>query len=134
MKLRLRLPIFATVALPLISFVAPSLARDSTPLNCNNPQTTAEMNLCASQEYQAADQKLNSVYRALKPKLNKQQQQRITDAQIAWIKFRDASCAYEKGQFEGGTLAGPTGTTCLARVTQQRTKELEGYLRDINNR
>ena len=138
MKLSLRLLILIAIALPLLDVaIAPSLAQDSsqrTPqVNCD-PQTTGEMNICASREYQAADKKLNSAYQALKSKLDKQQQKRITNAQLAWIKFRDATCAYERGQFEGGTMAGPIGTSCLAKITQQRTKELERYLQDINNR
>lgn len=140
MKLRSRLPILAATALSLLGVaIAPSLAQDSwqriaQQVNCDSPQTTMEMNICTSREYQAADRKLNSVYQALRPRLSRQQQKRMTDAQLAWIKFRDATCAYERGQFEGGTMAGPIGTSCLARITQQRTKELEGYLQDINNR
>jgi uncharacterized protein YecT (DUF1311 family) len=139
MKLRLQLLILVAIALPLLDVaIAPSLAQDSsqqTPqVNCDSPQTTVEMNICASREYQVADKKLNSAYQALRSRLDGQQQKRITDAQLAWIKFRDATCAYERGEFQGGTAAGPTGTSCLARVTQQRTKELEGYLQDANNR
>lgn len=139
MKLRLRLLIVVALALPLLDVaIAPSLAQDSsqrTPqVNCDSLQTTVEINICASREYQAADKKLNSAYQALRSRLDRQQQKRITDAQLAWIKFRDATCAYEGGEFEGGTAAGPIETSCLARTTQQRTKELEGYLQDINNR
>ncbi len=139
MKLRLRLLIPVAIALPLLSIaVVPSLAQDSSQrmqqVNCDSPQTTVEINICASREYQAADKKLNSAYQALRSRLDRQQQKRITDAQLAWIKFRDATCAYEGGVFQGGTAAGPIGTSCLARITQQRTKELEGYLQDINNR
>lgn len=140
MKLCLQLPILAAFALPLLGVaIAPSFAQSSSQLltqrvNCDSPQTTTEMNICAGREYQVADRKLNSVYQALRSKLSGQQQKRMTDAQLAWIKFRDATCAYERGQFEGGTMAGPVGTSCLARITQQRTKELEGYLQDINNR
>jgi len=139
MKLRSRLLIIVAIALPLLDVaVIPSLAQNSSQpvqqINCDSPQTTAEMNICASREYQAADKKLNTTYQALKSRLNRQQQQRITDAQLAWIKFRDATCAYERGVFQGGTAAGPIGTSCLARITQQRTKDLERYLQDVNNR
>ncbi|TAG50560.1 MAG: hypothetical protein EAZ28_32605, partial [Oscillatoriales cyanobacterium] len=30
--------------------------------NCKSPQTTLDQNLCSSQEFQAADKKLNQVY------------------------------------------------------------------------
>lgn len=140
MKLSLRLLIFVAIA-PCVALrcaIAPGLSQDSsqrTPqVNCDSPQTTVEMNICASREYQVADKKLNSAYQSLKSRLDRQQQKRVTDAQLAWIKFRDATCAYERGEFEGGTATGPVETSCLARTTQQRTKELERYLQGINNR
>lgn len=102
-------------------------------VNCDSPQTTVEVNICASREYQTADKKLNSAYQALRSKLDRQQQKRITDAQLAWIKFRDATCAYEGGEFEEGTAAGSVETSCLARTTRQRTKEVEGYFQATNN-
>lgn len=100
--------------------------------NCQSPQTTADMNMCASQEFQAADKKLNQVYQQLQSKLKSKQQQRLTAAQRSWLKFRDDSCNYEMGQFEGGTLAGSTYGYCRARVTQERVKDLEGYLKQAS--
>lgn len=131
---------FALVSLPLLSIaLLPSLAQGSSQriaqgVDCNNPQTTAAMRICANGKYEAADQKMNQVYQALKAKLDTNQQKRLTDAQLPWIKFRDTTCAFEGGQFEGGTLAGPTRLSCLAKVTQQRAQDLEGFLRDVNNR
>ncbi len=100
--------------------------------NCKSPQTTADMNMCSSQEFQAADKKLNQVYQQLQAKLKGQQKQRLTVAQRSWLKFRDDSCNYEMGQFEGGTLAGSTYGYCRARVTQERVKDLEDYLKQAS--
>jgi uncharacterized protein YecT (DUF1311 family) len=102
--------------------------------NCSNPQTTLEMNICAGRDYLAADQKLNQIYRQIQANLSRRQKERMIDAQLAWIKFRDANCAYERGQYEGGSLATPTQTACLARMTQQRVKELELVYSTIMNR
>jgi uncharacterized protein YecT (DUF1311 family) len=96
--------------------------------NCKSPQTTLDQNLCSSQEFQAADRKLNQVYQQLQAKLNSTQKQRLIVAQRTWLKFRDESCNYEKGQFEGGSLAASTYVYCRARVTQERIKDLERYL------
>ncbi len=132
---RLWLGVFAALVLPFSSEAAPSLAQSSgSQVNCASPETTRDMNICADREYRAADRKLNQTYQALKSKLSGQQQQRMTAAQLAWVKFRDANCAYARGEFEGGTAAGPVGTYCLARTTEQRTKDLSGYLQDVNNR
>jgi uncharacterized protein YecT (DUF1311 family) len=100
--------------------------------NCKSPQTTADMNMCSSQEFQAADKKLNQVYQQLQSKLKSKQKQRLTVAQRSWLKFRDDSCNYEMGQFEGGTLAGSTYGYCKARVTQARVKDLEDYLKQAS--
>ena len=100
--------------------------------NCKSPQTTLDMNICSSQEFKAADTKLNQLYQQLRPKLNSKQQQRLTAAQRSWVKFRDETCDYEAGKFEGGTLAAPTYGYCRARVTQQRVKDLEDYLKEAS--
>jgi uncharacterized protein YecT (DUF1311 family) len=138
MSLKLRVITVSALILPLWNFaISPSFAQDNKQkitqqVNCKNPQTTMEMSFCAERDYQAADRKLNQVYRQLQAKLSGKQKQRMTNAQLAWIKFKDANCAYEGGQFEGGTIAGPIGTSCLARMTEQRTKELEEYLQDTS--
>ncbi len=31
-------------------------------------------------------------------------------------------------------MANPTGTSCLAGMTEKRTKELENYLQDLDSR
>jgi len=100
--------------------------------NCKSPQTTLDMNMCSSQEFKAADTKLNQLYQQLRAKLNSKQQQKLTVAQRTWIKFRDETCNYEAGQFEGGSLAPSTYGYCRARVTQERVKDLEDYLKQAN--
>ncbi len=96
--------------------------------NCKSPQTTVDMTLCSTQEFKAADTKLNQLYQQILPKINSKQKQRLTAAQRTWVKFRDETCDYSAGNFEGGTLAPPVYISCKARVTQQRVKDLEGYL------
>ncbi|MEG3860187.1 lysozyme inhibitor LprI family protein [Microcoleus sp. herbarium12] len=96
--------------------------------NCKSPQTTVDMSICSTQEFEAADKKLNQVYQQILPKLNSKQKQRLTVAQRSWLKFRDETCNYEAGVFEGGTLAPSIYGYCRAKVTKERIKDLEGYL------
>jgi len=100
--------------------------------NCKSPQTTRDMNFCSSQEFQAADRKLNQVYQQLQANISSRQKQRLTAAQATWIAFRDQNCDYAKGQFEGGSVAASTYGYCRARVTQERIKDLEGFLKQAN--
>ena len=96
--------------------------------NCKSPQTTVDMTLCSTQEFKVADTKLNQLYQQLRAKLNSKQQQRLTVAQRSWVKFRDETCDYSAGHFEGGSVAPSIYGYCRAKVTKERIKDLEGYL------
>jgi uncharacterized protein YecT (DUF1311 family) len=138
MILNFKLIIYSTILVIVLKFTTlPSFAQESKhklaqKVNCESPVTTLGMNICAGQEYKAADRKLNRVYRQLQSKLSGKQKQRLTNAQLVWIKFRDTNCNYERGQFEGGTMANQVGTYCLAAMTEKRTKELESYLQELD--
>jgi uncharacterized protein YecT (DUF1311 family) len=114
-------------------FLLPSTASNITvqiaeQTNCKNAKTTADLNVCSSQELQAADTKLNQLYQQLLPKISSQQKQRLNKAQLTWVKFRDETCDYTAGQFDGGSAATFVYNSCLAEVTKNRVKDLEGYL------
>ncbi|MBD2598427.1 lysozyme inhibitor LprI family protein [Nostoc spongiaeforme FACHB-130] len=96
--------------------------------NCNDPQTQLEINICSQLSYQNADKKLNQVYKQLLPKLSKTRQQKLIAAQLAWIKFRDASCEFERSAYEGGSIAPAIYAGCLEEATNQRTQQLREYL------
>ncbi|MBC1240607.1 lysozyme inhibitor LprI family protein [Nostoc sp. 2RC] len=98
-------------------------------LNCNNPQTQLEINQCTNLSYQNADKKLNAAYQKLLPKLDRTRKQKLITAQQAWIKFRDASCEFERSQYEGGTIAPAIYLGCLENITKERTQQLEEYLK-----
>ena len=127
----------ASLLLLTAGFLLPSKASNipvqiAQQPNCKSPQTTLDMNVCSSQEFQAADRKLNQVYQQLQAKISSRQKQRLTAAQRTWIAFRDQNCDYAKGQFEGGSVAASTYGYCRARVTQERIKDLEGFLKQAN--
>ena len=127
----------ASLLLLTAGFLLPSKASNipvqvAQQPNCKKPQTTLDMNVCSTQEFQATDSKLNQVYQQLQAKISTRQKQRLTAAQLTWIKFRDENCDYAKGQFEGGSLAASTYGYCRARVTQERIKDLEGFLKQAN--
>jgi uncharacterized protein YecT (DUF1311 family) len=129
--------IAASLLLLTAGFLLPSKASNipvqvAQQPNCKSPQTTLDMNVCSSQEFQAADRKLNQVYQQLQAKIRSRQKQRLTAAQATWIAFRDQNCDYAKGQFEGGSVAASTYGYCRARVTQERIKDLEGFLKQAN--
>ena len=107
------------------SIAAPPL---TLSIKCLKATTTVEINECTSREAKAADRQLNQTYQKLRPKLSTKQRQRLTQAQSEWIKFRDRTCEYEAGEWEGGTGASAAYSACISRVTQQRTADLQRYL------
>ena len=95
----------ASLLLLTAGFLLPSKATNipvqvAQQPNCKNPQTTLDMNVCSSQEFQAADRKLNQVYQQLQAKISSRQKQRLTAAQRTWIAFRDQNCEYAKGSLK----------------------------------
>jgi uncharacterized protein YecT (DUF1311 family) len=98
-------------------------------LNCNNPQTQTAINECAKLSYQNADQKLNRVYQQLLPTLERSRKQKLIAAQLAWIKFRDTNCEFERSKYEGGSIASSIYSGCLENTTKLRTQELQEFLK-----
>lgn len=104
-------------------------------LNCDDAANLnqQQMNRCAEMFYQEEDKQLNQVYRELLPKLGESRRKKLIAAQQVWIKFRDASCDFERSAVEGGTLAPTIYYGCLGRNTQARTKELKRYTTETAN-
>lgn len=123
----LSLILFAT----LVATTPPAVAQDA---NCTDPQSTLEMKICASRNLEAADFDLNTNYqkaRASMREMDKMLEGNLAGAEIAlrdaqrlWIKYRDAACDAEGFTVRGGTLEGLIITTCLERLTRQRSREL----------
>ncbi|QMS88898.1 lysozyme inhibitor LprI family protein [Nostoc edaphicum CCNP1411] len=98
-------------------------------LNCNNPQTQTAINECTKLSYQNSDKKLNQAYQKLVSTLEKPRKQKLIAAQLAWIKFRDTNCEFERSRYEGGSIAPTIYFGCLENTTKLRTQELQEYLK-----
>ncbi len=137
--MRKLLLVWATV-LTLSGLEAPTMTIASTmpdssemrlvqKLNCNNPQTQAAINECTKFSYQNADKKLNQVYQQLLSTLERSRKQKLIAAQLAWIKFRDTNCEFERSRYEGGSIAPSIYLGCLGDTTKLRTQQLQEYLK-----
>lgn len=98
-------------------------------VNCNNPQTQTAINECTTLSYQKADKKLNQVYQQLLPTLERSRKQKLIAAQLAWLKFRDTNCDFERSRYEGGSIAPSIYFGCLENTTKLRTQQLQEYLK-----
>ena len=82
------------------------------------------MNICAGEDYQAADARLNAAYQKLISSDDADGKRLLQAAQRAWIAFRDAECAYTTAGSEGGSIHPMEVSQCLTELTEQRTKQL----------
>jgi len=99
-------------------------------LNCDNPGSNVEYKECARRAYEQADRQLNQVYQQLRSKLSSAERKQLTDAELAWIQFRDKNCSFEVYPSRGGTGYGGFLSSCLERMTRERTADLERYLEE----
>lgn len=95
---------------------------------------------CAQRKFEAADKKLNVVYRKLLSQAGENERNvgdetdqhpksRLVNAQRAWIKFRDTNYEFV-GEFSGGAPAWRSAYEihCRAAMTEERTKEIQEYV------
>ncbi|MBW4583197.1 MAG: DUF1311 domain-containing protein [Tildeniella nuda ZEHNDER 1965/U140] len=128
-----RNPVISTALGCLVGGViaSPSLAAPvlmAQQPDCNKAQTQSAMNICAGLSYEEADRALNRAYQALVPKLSATRRQKLTDAQLRWIKFRDAECDFYGSEAEGGSMQPMLVSGCKDQITQRRTADLNTYL------
>jgi uncharacterized protein YecT (DUF1311 family) len=94
-------------------------------LDCQNANTQADMNQCASSDLARETQLINRTYNDFRAKLSPAQQRQLKKVQLAWIKYKDLSCEFETSGVEGGSAHAMVLAGCLAEKTRLRNKELE---------
>ena len=97
---------------------------------CADAQSQAEMNMCWGKEYKAANAKLNKIYQDFMSKLDESEKVQLKNAQLAWLKYRDANCDFVADQYKGGTMRPMIAAMCLAEVTNARVNELKSQIKD----
>ena len=100
-------------------------------LDCDNAEDQATLNECASDDYAAADAKLNDAYKKIGARLSDLPEFKtaLTKAQRAWIAYRDAECTFAGSAVDGASAYPMVLNYCLAGLTQARVQDLEGYLK-----
>jgi uncharacterized protein YecT (DUF1311 family) len=98
-------------------------------INCKNPTSNIEYKECARRDYVAADAALNKLYKQIIAGLRGDEKQRLIDAELAWISYRDKNCDFEVYRNRGGTGYSGFLSNCLERMTKARTAELQNWQR-----
>ena len=112
--------------LPLSGHAGAGAARD--PLkggDCKNATVQMELNACAERDFEAADKKLNAVYRKLLDGAEAKEKEMLKTAERNWIAYRDSECAYETAGSEGGSIQPMEYSECLTQKTEAHIKELQ---------
>ncbi|MBZ9679169.1 lysozyme inhibitor LprI family protein [Mesorhizobium sp. ESP6-5] len=106
----------------LVVLAASSAARGQ---ECDRSDDSQQMmNICAGEDYQAADARLNAAYQALIGSDDADGKRLLQVAQRAWISFRDAECAHNTAASQGGSIHAMEVSQCLTRLTNDRIKQL----------
>jgi uncharacterized protein YecT (DUF1311 family) len=110
------------------ALAGPLKAQDETAVDCKNPTTQMAMTICAGRSAKQSDRQLNIAYKKVQ-KLYRaddrdQRLNKLIDAQLAWIKYRDTTCDWKASKYSGGSIAPMIYANCLDQLTQQRTQAL----------
>jgi uncharacterized protein YecT (DUF1311 family) len=116
----------SVIALLLVA--APAGLRAQPSACMDEARTQLDMNACAADELGLADSVLNAVYGQVVAELDSAQLPFLREAQRAWIRLRDADCALETAEFQGGSIRPMIEMMCLAQATRGRTAFLRRLL------
>jgi uncharacterized protein YecT (DUF1311 family) len=112
--------IFLSACLVLLAGASVARAQE-----CDRSDDSQQMmNICAGEDYQAADAKLNAAYQNLIGSDDADAKRLLQAAQRAWIAFRDAECAHNTAASAGGSIHAMEVSQCLTRLTNERIKQL----------
>jgi uncharacterized protein YecT (DUF1311 family) len=118
----------AAVGALICAATATPAAAQQTRGDCGAEHTTLAMRACYARAAATADAELNRVYRTLVGTLGAGRRAKLLTAQRAWLKYRDAHCAFMASESEGGTLEPVQRAACAVETTRARTRELRGAL------
>jgi uncharacterized protein YecT (DUF1311 family) len=104
---------------------------------CSNALTTPEINDCARQDLNKAEQKLNDTYKKVVASLNQpdnestkysEVKKALIESQRAWVTFRQRDCDALFQLNAGGTIRTVVFLGCMTQHAEQRAKSLKNYL------
>ncbi|MGF6851219.1 lysozyme inhibitor LprI family protein [Paraburkholderia sp. CI3] len=96
--------------------------------NCAQAGDQANMNACADRSFKEADRELNKVYQALMGHMSEPAMANLLRAQRAWLAWRDAQCAFDTKNAQGGSAGFMAYSMCLTALTEAQTKHLAKQL------
>lgn len=123
-KEELRPKINGQLFFPQLNLENPEKCRDSVDLGA---MKNSQWAICDKIELNNLDVTLNSQYQLLRKNLEKGSKDALTEAQKAWLKYREQWCRFEQVGPSQGSMGEASYTSCLLDVTNRqigRIKEL----------
>ena len=95
---------------------------------CTEQENTMSIVQCLQERTDFWDKRLNRAWKAVNASLASEPQRVVAlkAAEQAWLKFRDANCAFQYSQ--GGTIRQIATAGCMLEMTQNRAIELQKEL------
>ena len=101
-------------------------------VDCSQAEAQVELTFCAEQDWIAADEELNTAYKAALAVMKEidasvgdsAAEGFLRQAQRDWVNYRDNACAAEGYFMHGGSAEPMVIYGCRARLTEERTMGL----------
>jgi uncharacterized protein YecT (DUF1311 family) len=134
-RLRIHMRQFLKLVAVMMAFSTPAWADDKP--DCENG-SQMELNACAAQDFQNADDELNAIWPKVKQFAAdgddaldgdmKGYSKALLASQRAWIAYRDGQCELYGFQSRGGSMESMLVSGCKAQMTTARVKELNDIM------
>lgn len=120
--------------------VSPAFAQEDK-VDCKNPITQPDMNVCAANDAADADAEMNKVWKTARSTAAKKDKElkevesepgaekALLAAQRGWIAYRDGNCDLAQFEARGGSMEPMLYELCVADMTKARTKELKEFIK-----
>lgn len=95
-------------------------------------QTQMELNQQAKAEFDKADAELNQVWGELKKQVSPDTREKLIDAQLLWIKYRDAEAEARASLYKGGSIAPMVFHNSRTEVTKARINILLQWMEEFS--
>jgi uncharacterized protein YecT (DUF1311 family) len=116
--------LFLTTSSGLLAASETDMSKQYTSCMAKANGANPDMIDCIMAEAKQQDARLNENYKRLMSKLSEERKKTLLEAQRAWIRFRDANCAFWD-EPAGGQSAAITAKECCLTTTADRASELE---------
>jgi len=134
------------IFLSIIFLCGSSSFSQNKQIDCENAITQMEMNYCAKQSYEKAQKALDKIYNNLVKVIEEKQKDydnepQLTgknlldlfqDSQNQWIKYKETAAGFNGAIYQGGSMQPLIYYNVLARITEDRIKELKDLLEELS--